>query len=80
MAIGDLHPRAPASSRGGPFCPPSAMVLPGITMPAQSKPAYDFPTAVTFFLAGLGAGAIVALIFSPQLSLHSAPARDAARQ
>jgi len=80
MAIVDLHARAPASSRaeGRSARPPRCIAR--ITMPAQSKPAYDFPTAVTFFLAGLGAGAIVALIFSPQLGLHSAPARDAARQ
>jgi hypothetical protein len=36
-------------------------------MAAASKPEYDFPTAVTFFLAGLGVGAIVALAFSVQV-------------
>jgi hypothetical protein len=36
-------------------------------MAALSKPEYDFPTAVTFFLAGLGVGAIVALAFSLQI-------------
>jgi len=36
-------------------------------MAIPSKPEYDFPTAVTFFLAGLGVGAIVALAFSIQL-------------
>ena len=49
-------------------------------MLAPSKPAYDLPTAVTFFLAGLGAGAILALVFSPQLGLHLAQLRDAAGQ
>ena len=36
-----------------------------MAMPA--KPEYDFPTAVTFFLAGLGVGAILALAFSVQV-------------
>jgi hypothetical protein len=36
-------------------------------MATPSKPEYDFPTAVTFFLAGLGVGAIVALAFSVQI-------------
>jgi len=30
------------------------------------RPRYDLPTAVTFFLAGLGAGSLLALIFSPR--------------
>jgi len=43
-------------------------------MAMPTKPEYDFPTAVTFFLAGLGVGAILALTFSVQvkpLPMHS---------
>jgi hypothetical protein len=36
---------------------------------------YDLPTAVTFFLAGLGAGSLLALIFSPARSLLDVFAR-----
>jgi hypothetical protein len=40
----------------------------GITnnMSARSKPVYDLPTAITFFLAGLGIGAVLAVILSPR--------------
>jgi hypothetical protein len=31
----------------------------------RSRPAYDFPTAVTFLFAGLGLGWILAFLFSP---------------
>lgn len=47
-------------------------------MPRPSKPVYDLPTAVTFFLAGLGFGAVLAVILSPradnELSSHANPA------
>jgi hypothetical protein len=48
-------------------------------MAALSKPEYDFPTAVTFFLAGLGVGAIVALAFSAQVKPAEGPRSQAAQ-
>ena len=33
----------------------------------QSKTVYDLPTGVTFFLVGLGIGAILALVLSPNV-------------
>lgn len=44
-------------------------------MSPQSQPAYDLPTAVTFFLAGLGAG----VIFAIALSLRSTPGLEHGR-
>jgi len=31
----------------------------------QPHPEYDFPTAVTFLLAGLAVGAVLAMLWSP---------------
>ena len=44
---------------------------------AKSNPGYDLTTPVTFFLAGLGVGAILALVFSPRVDpveIHSSHA------
>lgn len=37
----------------------------------EPRPHYDLSTAVTFFLAGLGAGSLLALIFSPRVRFFS---------
>jgi hypothetical protein len=43
-------------------------------MRMESKTRYDFSTAVTFFLAGLGVGSLVALILSSRARLLVDPA------
>jgi len=45
-------------------------------MRAQGTAGYDMPTAVTFFLAGLGIGTVLTLVFLPraQQDAPSAPA------
>lgn len=43
----------------------------------QSRPQYDLPTAVTFLMAGLGIGSLIAILFtrrSPQQSLSTSGA------
>jgi len=40
---------------------------------------YDMPTAVTFFLAGLGAGSLLALILAPRGEERAGHAPTAAR-
>jgi len=32
----------------------------------RSKTQYDFPTAVTFLMAGLGIGSLLAILFAPR--------------
>jgi len=39
----------------------------------RPRPEYDFPTAVTFLLAGIAMGAVLAMLFSP---LPDAPRSD----
>jgi hypothetical protein len=43
-------------------------------MRMESKTRYDFSTAVTFFLAGLGVGSLVALILSSRARFLVDPA------
>jgi hypothetical protein len=33
----------------------------------RSRPEYDFPTAVTFLIAGLGLGSLLALLLAPRV-------------
>jgi len=40
-------------------------------MSIEGRTRYDFPTAVTFFLAGLGVGSLLALVFTPRSDLQS---------
>lgn len=43
----------------------------------RSRPEYDFPTAVTFLLAGVALGAVLAMVFSPWSNSQSdRPLRD----
>jgi hypothetical protein len=32
----------------------------------QTRPQYDFPTAVIFLIAGLGLGSVLTLLFAPR--------------
>jgi hypothetical protein len=32
----------------------------------RNRPQYDLPTAVTFLIAGLGIGSLLAILFSPR--------------
>lgn len=41
----------------------------------QGEQQYDLPTAVTFLMAGLGIGSLVAMLFTPRRESVRTPAR-----
>lgn len=43
----------------------------------KAWPEYDIPTAVTFLIAGLGIGSVIALLFSERAKPHSSPLTSA---
>ena len=52
------------------------MALDTIARGVATRPQYDFPTAVTFLIAGLGLGSVLTLLFSSQRDRSSLLSSD----
>jgi len=78
-----LVPRRRAGTLGSPSCPfvsrAKARALSIMLSENTNRVEYDLPTAVTFLLAGLAVGWIVALLCSP-LTENSKPRRASTAQ
>ena len=55
------------------------MALDTIARGAATRPQYDFPTAVTFLIAGLGLGSVLTLLFSSRRDRSSLRRSDVSR-